>query len=63
LALVAAGCLSGCGHDRDGAADIVELVQTQTTLAQSRSQAVTARTNLYAAYADLIYAIGDEPTL
>lgn len=47
---------------RDGVADIVELVQAQTTLAQSRSQAVTARTNLYTAYADLLYAIGEEPT-
>ena len=45
---------------RAGAADIVELLNAQTTLASARSQKVQARTNLFTSYADLIHAIGAE---
>jgi outer membrane protein TolC len=46
---------------RDGAADVVELVQAQASLAGSRASVVQARTDLYSAYSDLVYAIGEEP--
>ena len=48
---------------RDGATDIVELVQAQSTLAGSRAQVVEARTSLYDAYAELVHAIGTGPAV
>ena len=45
---------------RAGAADIVELLNAQSTLASARSQKVQARTKLFTSYADLIHAIGAE---
>ena len=48
---------------RAGAADIVELLNAQTTLASARSRKVQARTDLFTSYAELIHAIGaDLPT-
>ncbi len=41
-----------------GAADIVELLNAQSTLASARSQRVQARTDLFTSYAELIHAIG-----
>lgn len=43
-----------------GAADIVELLNAQSTLAKARAQHVRARTNLYTSYAELVHAIGAE---
>ncbi len=45
---------------RAGAADIVELLNAQSTLASARSQKVQARTNLFTSYAELLHAIGAE---
>lgn len=43
-----------------GAADIVELLNAQSTLAKARAQQVRARTDLYTSYAELLHAIGAE---
>jgi outer membrane protein len=43
-----------------GAADIVELLNAQSTLAKARAQRVKARTSLYTSYAELLHAIGSE---
>ncbi len=43
-----------------GAADIVELLNAQTTLAKARAQKVKARTSLYTSYAELLHAVGAE---
>jgi len=48
---------------RNGAADIVELIQAQSTLAASRAQLVEARTAVFNAYAQLGYATGEQPTV
>lgn len=45
---------------RAGAADITELLNAQTTLADARSQLVEARNGLFISYAELIHAIGEE---
>ncbi len=43
-----------------GAADIVELLNAQSTLAKARAQQVGATTTLYTSYAELLHAIGGE---
>ncbi|MBC8418024.1 MAG: TolC family protein [Desulfobacterales bacterium] len=43
---------------RAGAADIVELLNAQSTLVSARAQKVEARTKLFTSYADLVHAIG-----
>lgn len=48
------------GRYRAGAADIVELLNAQSTLASARAQKVGARTDLLTSYAELIHAIGAE---
>ena len=45
---------------RAGAADIVELLNAQTTLADARSQLIKARNGLFISYAELIHAVGEE---
>jgi len=45
---------------RAGAANIVELLNAQSTLASARAQKVQARTDLFTSYAELIHAIGAE---
>ena len=45
---------------RAGAADIVELLNAQSTLASARAQRVNARTGLFTSYAELMHAIGAE---
>ncbi len=45
---------------RAGAADIVELLNAQSTLASARAQRVRARTSVYTSYAELVHAIGSE---
>ena len=45
---------------RAGAAEIVELLNAQSTLASARAQKVQARTDLFTSYAELIHAIGAE---
>jgi outer membrane protein TolC len=45
---------------RDGAADVVELIQSQSTLVGARGGVVQARTSLYDAYAELVHAVGTD---
>ena len=45
---------------RAGVADIVELLNAQSTLASARAQRVQARTDLFTFYAELLHAIGAE---
>ncbi len=45
---------------RAGVADIVELLNAQSTLASARAQRVQARTDLFTSYAALLHAIGAE---
>jgi len=45
---------------RAGAADIVELLDAQSTLADARSQLIEARNGLFISYAELIHAVGEE---
>jgi outer membrane protein len=45
---------------RAGVADIVELLNAQSTLASARAQKIQARTDLFNSYAELLHAIGAE---
>ena len=45
---------------RAGVADIVELLNAQSTLTSARTQRVQARTDLFISYAELLHAIGAE---
>lgn len=45
---------------RSGVGDIVELLNAQTLLAEARAEEVTAKTDIFTSYADLINAIGTE---
>jgi TolC family type I secretion outer membrane protein len=45
---------------RNGAADIVELLNAQNTLASARSQLINSRMGLYSTYAELLHAVGSE---
>ncbi len=45
---------------RAGVADIVELLNAQSTLTSARSQRVQAQTDLFNSYAELLHAIGAE---
>ena len=45
---------------RGGVAEIVELLNAQSTLASARAQRVQARTDLFTSYAELLHAIGAE---
>lgn len=48
------------GRYRNGAADITELLNAQNTLASARSQLIQSRMALYAQYAELLHAVGDQ---
>jgi len=43
---------------RAGVADIVELLNAQSTLTSARTQRVQAQTDLFISYAELLHAIG-----
>lgn len=43
---------------RSGVGDIIELLTAQSTLANSRSETVQARTNIFVSYAQLVNAVG-----
>lgn len=45
---------------RAGAAEIVELLNAQSTLASARARQVRARTNVFVSYAELVHSIGGE---
>lgn len=45
---------------RSGVGDIVELLNAQTLLSQARAEQVTAKTDIFTSYSDLINAIGTE---
>lgn len=45
---------------RAGAADIVELLNAQSTLASARSQVIDSRMGVYINYAELVHAVGQE---
>ncbi|MBT3181762.1 MAG: TolC family protein, partial [Deltaproteobacteria bacterium] len=45
---------------RKGAADIVELLNSQTLLASARSQVIDSKMGLYISYAELIHAVGSQ---
>lgn len=45
---------------RSGVGDIVELLNAQTLLAEARAEQVTAKTDIFTSYADLVLAIGTE---
>lgn len=45
-----------------GVADIVELLNAQSTLAEARAQLIDARMNLYNSYAELVHAVGGSAT-
>ncbi len=46
------------GRYRAGAADIVELLNAQSLLAEARSEHVDAQMNVYITFADLLHAVG-----
>ena len=46
------------GRYKAGAADIIELLDAQSTLADARAKFVTSRMNLYVSFAELIHAVG-----
>lgn len=46
------------GRYKAGVADIIELLNAQSTLADARAQLVDAKTNLFTSYAELLHAIG-----
>jgi len=46
------------GRYKAGVADIVELLDAQTTLAKARAQLVDSRMNVYISYAELVHAVG-----
>ncbi|MEO2166711.1 MAG: TolC family protein, partial [bacterium] len=48
------------GRYRTGAGDILELLNAQSLLADSRAQLVGARTNLFITYASMLNAIGED---
>lgn len=45
---------------KNGAADIVELLNAQNTLASARSQLINSRMGLYSSYAELLHAVGKQ---
>ena len=42
-----------------GAADIVELLNAQSTLANARSESIGAKSGVYTSYAELVHAVGE----
>ncbi|MBN1282924.1 MAG: TolC family protein [Proteobacteria bacterium] len=44
---------------REGAADIVELLNAQSTLADARAQLIDSKSAIYTSYADLVRAVGE----
>ena len=42
-----------------GAADIVELLNAQSTLADARSQLIGSKSQIYTSYAELVHAVGE----
>ena len=44
---------------RVGAADIVELLNAQSTLADARSQMIDSKSEIYTSYAELVHAVGE----